>query len=80
MTNHVSNGLLLRADIHTLFDSVLIAIEPTSRTVVVSEALSGSSYAKLAGRKLRATQDASSGASKRSLERRYDSFKAKHAR
>jgi hypothetical protein len=78
LTNHVSNGLLLRADIHTLFDCWLIAVEPTSRTVVVADALCGSSYAKLAGRKLREPQSASSSASKRSLERRYASFKAKH--
>jgi len=77
LTNHVSNGLLLRADIHTLFDCWLIAIEPTSRTVVVASALDGSSYAKLGGRKLRATMDPSSSASKRSLERRYAAFEAR---
>lgn len=78
LTNHVSNGLLLRADIHTLFDCWLIAIEPNSRTVVVAEALNGSSYANLAGRKLRPTQDASNSPSKRNLERRYAAFKARH--
>ncbi len=80
LTNHVSNGLLLRADIHTLFDCWLIAVDPTSRTVVVADALDGSSYAKLAGRKLRATLDASSSASKRSLERRYADFKVRQQR
>lgn len=80
LTNSVSNGLLLRADIHTLFDCWLIAIEPTSRTVVVADALNGSSYAKLAGRKLRTTRDASSGAPRRSLEWRYAAFKARHLR
>jgi putative restriction endonuclease len=78
LTNHVSNGLLLRADIHTLFDCWLIAIAPASRTIIVADALQRSSYAKLAGRKLRATKDVSSGASKRSLERRYAAFTAKH--
>jgi putative restriction endonuclease len=80
LTNHVSNGLLLRADVHTLFDCWLIAVEPTSRTIVVADVLNGSSYAKLAGRKLRATQDALCGASKGSLERRYAAFKARHLR
>lgn len=80
LTNHISNGLLLRADIHTLFDCYLIAIEPISRTVVVAEELNRSSYSKLAGRKLRETQDALSGPSRRSLERRYIAFTAKHLR
>lgn len=31
--NHPSNGLLLRADIHTLFDLNLIAIDPSTMTV-----------------------------------------------
>lgn len=78
LTNHVSNGLLLRADLHTLFDCGLIAIEPTSRTVVVADSLKDSSYAKLAGRKLRVSKDASRGASRRSLAWRYAAFKARH--
>jgi hypothetical protein len=78
VTNRVSNGLLLRADIHTLFDCWLLAIEPTTRKVVVADALGGSSYAKLAGRKLRPSDDLASGPSKRNLERRYAVFKAKN--
>ena len=39
LTNHVSNGLLLPTDIHTLFDCGLLAIEPRTRTVVIAEAL-----------------------------------------
>lgn len=78
LTHHVSNGLLLRADIHTLFDCGLIAIEPSTRTVVVAGSLNGSSYAQLAGRKLRKPQNDLNSASKRSLERRYATFKARH--
>lgn len=80
LTNHVSNGLLLRADIHILFDCGLIGIEPASRTVTVASMLNGSNYAKLAGRKLRPAEDPLSGASKRSLERRYAAFSAMHFR
>ncbi|HEX6784992.1 MAG TPA: HNH endonuclease signature motif containing protein, partial [Sphingomicrobium sp.] len=47
LTNHVSNGLLLRTDLHTLFDCGLLVIEPKTRTVVIAEALKTSSYAKL---------------------------------
>ncbi len=32
-TNHVTNGLLLRADLHTLFDTDLIAVDPETRKV-----------------------------------------------
>jgi hypothetical protein len=52
-TNHLTNGLLLRADIHTLFDLGLVAIEPTTMTVLVHSSLEQSPYAKYAGRKLR---------------------------
>lgn len=76
VTNRVSNGLLLRADIHTLFDCWLLTIEPITRKVLVADALAGSSYAKLAGRKLRSSDDLARGPSKRNLERRYAAFKA----
>lgn len=38
--NHVENGLLLRADIHTLFDLDLIGIEPDSLVVHVAKSIS----------------------------------------
>ncbi len=43
-TNHVQNGILLRADIHLLFDLGLVAIEPNSKKVMVSQMLYGSEY------------------------------------
>jgi len=46
-TNAVSNGLLLRADIHTLFDLGLIAIEPRHFNILVSSALDDSTYTNL---------------------------------
>jgi hypothetical protein len=49
-TNSVSNGLLLRADVHTLFDLALISIEPRELVVRVSTLLRGSEYATLEGR------------------------------
>jgi putative restriction endonuclease len=48
-TNHIQNGLPLRADIHTLFDLQLIAICPTSLIVELSPTLKASEYASLAG-------------------------------
>lgn len=39
MDNHVDNGLILRADIHTLFDLDLLAIEPVSLRVQLAPEL-----------------------------------------
>lgn len=52
-TNHPSNGLILRADLHTLFDLGLITIQPESMRVVVADCLRNSDYASLDGRELR---------------------------
>jgi hypothetical protein len=37
--NHPENGLLLRADLHTLFDLDLIAVNPETLTIVISPTL-----------------------------------------
>ncbi|MFY0579291.1 HNH endonuclease [Cystobacter fuscus] len=42
--NHRTNGLLLRADIHTLFDLNLIGIEPNSLRMSVNPRLTGTEY------------------------------------
>jgi hypothetical protein len=49
-TNAVANGLLLRADVHTLFDLALISIEPSKFVARVSTLLEGSHYEELDGR------------------------------
>ncbi|MFC7668997.1 HNH endonuclease [Hymenobacter humi] len=46
-TNYMQNGLLLRADIHTLFDLQLLAINPDSLVVELSPDLAASEYAAL---------------------------------
>jgi hypothetical protein len=75
-TNHLSNGLLLRADVHTLFDCGLIAIHPDKRTVAIAKILEGSSYAAIAGKALSAPKNDKDGPSKRNLERRFKEFEA----
>jgi hypothetical protein len=52
-TNHVTNGILLRADLHTLFDLKLIKVNPATYTVIVSQNLIGTPYGELQGRELR---------------------------
>ncbi|MFC2034209.1 HNH endonuclease [Chloroflexota bacterium] len=46
-TNNVSNGLLFRADIHTLFDLGLIAIDSQDMRIKVSPVLCQTEYANL---------------------------------
>lgn len=53
-TNRLENGILLRADIHTLFDLNLLQIDTNSMTVIVAPELENSVYAELSGSKLMA--------------------------
>lgn len=66
-TNKVTNGLLLRADLHTLFDCGLIAVDPAEKKVLVAPALRASEYAKLHGRALRSTSSPSQAPSRKAL-------------
>ncbi|KXU95023.1 HNH endonuclease [Caballeronia megalochromosomata] len=52
-TNDVRNGLLLRADLHTLYDRMLIAIDPATHEVSIDPELRESEYASLEGHLLR---------------------------
>jgi putative restriction endonuclease len=56
-TNRVTNGLLLRADIHALFDLGLLAVNPANRTIVISDQLSGDHYKSLQGKPLNLPAD-----------------------
>jgi hypothetical protein len=51
-TNHPTNGLLLRADVHTLFDLGLLTISSRDMTVIISRKLMGTTYDCLNGRSL----------------------------
>jgi HNH endonuclease len=56
-TNHVKNGLLLRADIHTLFDLNLISIDPNTSKVIISSSLLNTCYKELNGKPLKSPKD-----------------------
>jgi predicted RNA-binding protein with PUA-like domain len=58
-TNHVTNGLLLRADIHTLFDRGLLAIDEEHMTVILHETLKGTTYSNLHGAEIHRPPSAS---------------------
>lgn len=51
--NHLENGLLLRCDLHTLFDLDLLGVEPSSLEVHIDERAAECGYLHLAGVKLR---------------------------
>jgi len=51
-TNHISNGLLLRADLHTLFDLNLVKIDPKSLRVKISPSLEATPYWNYNNRKI----------------------------
>jgi hypothetical protein len=49
-TNLVSNGILLRADIHTLWDLHLLAVDPATMKLVLSTKIIDAEYTSLIGR------------------------------
>lgn len=71
-TNHVQNGLLLRTDIHTLFDLRLIAIDTASMTVLVHHSLEGTEYELLSGLPLRQPATESQSPNKIALDRQRE--------
>ncbi|MBD2148679.1 HNH endonuclease [Pseudanabaena sp. FACHB-1277] len=72
-TNHVTNGLLLRADIHTLFDLYLISIDPDTSKVVVSSSLLNTCYKELNGKPLKSPRDYASP-SPEAIASHYEKF------
>lgn len=52
------NGILLRADIHTLFDLGLMSVEPATRKLWVASRLDGTEYAAMRGRPVETQADA----------------------
>jgi len=57
--NHSSNGLLLRADLHSLMDADLLRIDPEDFSIILDPELERTSYWQLAGCKLRERVDGS---------------------
>lgn len=79
-TNHVANGLLLRADLHTLLDCGLLAIDPDGLRLVVAPSVRASPYGKLHGRALRPREAGWPGPSTEALRLRFDEFTGRHGR
>lgn len=58
-TNHIHNGLLLRGDIHTLFDLGQITVDEELLTVLVDPALRATAYGEFHGKPLNLPSDSS---------------------
>ncbi|WP_415886599.1 HNH endonuclease [Neptuniibacter sp. QD37_6] len=52
-TNHVQNGILLRSDIHSLFDKDLLTIDPDSWSIHLHPSITESEYSSLHGNKIK---------------------------
>lgn len=72
----VENGILLRTDLHTLFDLGYLAIEPLGQTVWISPAVRDPIYVRLAGKKLRLPEMGYSGPGETQLISRWKARKS----
>lgn len=77
ITNCVTNGVLLRADIHTLFDLGLLSVNPDDYRILISKRLAGSPYQELAGQQMRLPVDNAIWPSCQALKARLGEFRAK---
>lgn len=82
-TQIVSNGILLRSDIHLLYDAQLLGIAPESHIIELSDKLIGSPYERLAreiagkgSRRLRIPQDPRLAPREELLSSHYKEFLA----
>lgn len=72
----VTNGLLLRADLHLLYDAHLMTVEPESHILVLSPRLRTSGYGRLEGRRINDPVSSSYSPDDRLLEMHYREFLA----
>jgi hypothetical protein len=70
----VCNGILLRADLHLLFDAHLVSVDPDSMRLHMGKAMEGSSYVELNMRRLMIPSDASLQPSIDLLGKHYEQF------
>jgi len=65
--NRASNGLLLRVDIHELFERYLLGIDPRTKKILIAPNLVNS-YGKLAGKRIYIPENPALRPSKKALE------------
>lgn len=79
-TNVVTNGLLLRADIHTLLDYKLWAPDPATRVISVSKSLVDTPYGELSGKAISEPISPAYRPGTSVLERVWEEFRAAEGR
>jgi hypothetical protein len=75
--NGARNGLLLRSDVHTLFDLGLLGIDPDSLEIHVAPALAGAGYDRYDGEHLRV--NGTTGPDRSGLRERWTFFQSQSA-
>ncbi len=76
-TDQADNALLLRADLHTLFDRDLLRIDPETRRIHLAPILQSSPYAIFAGQEVRLANGVTTATFKARLEQRADQLKTR---
>lgn len=71
-----ANGLLLRSDLHTLFDLNLIGVDPTRRVLALAPTLLGTDYREFQGRSIREPEPATLRPAEATLHLRWSMFLA----
>ncbi len=70
----VDNGILLRADIHLLFDTRLLGIEPLNHTIVLHDRLRNGEYSTFDGKAIVMPANPAYQPNDRHLRRQYELF------
>lgn len=70
--SQIANGLLLRSDIHRLFDLYQLTVHPETKEVCIAPELKNTSYGELEGTKLRLPKDETLYPKTELLERHYN--------
>ena len=73
--NPLSNGLLLRSDLHTLFDLGLIGVAPSTFALVLSQSLRNGDYARYAGKQISVPRQPSDQPAERALKQHLATHK-----
>jgi len=67
-THHPANGLLLRTDLHALFDLGLVAVDTETMCVLIAPSLAGTCYQQYSSKQLRLPGDSISHPSREALD------------
>lgn len=73
-SNHIANGIVLRSDIHTLFDLCLIGINPDSLAISLAPEIANTVYREFDGKKLSVPANGPDVPNREALKQRWIQF------